>query len=211
MEQARGSSAGIAIAPRRSFETRLSTRHRVQPYTTNSDASRQHAVTGDWGSFNSGWSIDSSAQWEWLPPSYGRWDSGRWEAARHYQGSGRRQRSIGPSDHRLPCGLASSEAFDLMFREITPEDYETLLRLDETIARPTATAASIAKLPSIKGEEALGEDCPVCLNAFEPGEVLLMLPKCRHRFHSDCITKWLSEWKKKCPLCGEEVPSLPES
>ena len=55
-------------------------------------------------------------------------------------------------DSRLACGLSSTEAgalasgweisqrnpakvFDLLFRDITPDDYETLLRLDESVDR----------------------------------------------------------------------------
>jgi hypothetical protein len=97
---------------------------------------------------------------------------------------------------------------DLLFREITPDDYETLLRLDDTVARPTASTASIDKLPVLKGEDALGEDCAVCLTSFDASDVLIMLPKCKHRFHRGCITKWLSECRNKCPLCGDECEDL---
>ncbi|CAE7939633.1 unnamed protein product, partial [Symbiodinium sp. KB8] len=39
--------------------------------------------------------------------------------------------SVSPSiPVQLPCGLTSVEVFDLLSREITPDDYELLLRLD---------------------------------------------------------------------------------
>eukprot|EP00435_Cladocopium_sp_Y103_P002897 s320_g1.t1 len=43
----------------------------------------------------------------------------------------RRARSEAP----LPCGLTHREVYSLLSREITPEDYEMLLRLDETVPK----------------------------------------------------------------------------
>ncbi|KAI5076961.1 hypothetical protein GOP47_0009026 [Adiantum capillus-veneris] len=42
--------------------------------------------------------------------------------------------------------------------------------------------------------------CVVCLNAFEEGEVLRLLPKCGHSFHQNCIDMWLFS-HVTCPLC----------
>jgi len=97
----------------------------------------------------------------------------------------------------------ASEVFDLLHRDITPEDYDMLLRLDEKVERRTVSASSVESLPTMQGKDALGEDCSVCLAAFEPEDVLAVLP-CQHRFHRDCIAKWLSECRSKCPLCGED-------
>lgn len=107
-------------------------------------------------------------------------------------------------DSRLACGLSSAEVFDLLFRDITPEDYETLLRLDESVSRPTASASSIDRLEKVSGKELLGESCSVCLVVFEEADVAAVLP-CRHHFHSACISKWLAECRSSCPLCGEKM------
>lgn len=104
--------------------------------------------------------------------------------------------------------MMPGEVFDLLFREITPEDYDMLLRLDEKVSRPTASATSIDELPAVRTKEVLGEECAVCLAAFEVEDLVAALP-CRHRFHRACISKWLAECRRACPLCGDEA--LPTS
>jgi len=47
--------------------------------------------------------------------------------------------------------------------------------------------------------------CPICIEDFERGEKLRMLPRCRHIFHTDCILPWLTERQGCCPLCKTEV------
>lgn len=136
----------------------------------------------------------------WVPP-YARGPSrkggsrGAYRSCRHY-GSHRHA--------RLGCGLTNSEVSDLLFREITPEDYETLLRLDETVSKPTASASSIEGLTKVSGKTLAGETCSVCLAAFEDDDIAATLP-CSHHFHNDCITKWLSECRSACPLCAVDI------
>ncbi|CAN6461550.1 unnamed protein product [Victoria cruziana] len=43
-------------------------------------------------------------------------------------------------------------------------------------------------------------ECSVCLNEFEEGQKLRILPKCGHAFHIDCIDTWLQA-HSNCPLC----------
>lgn len=89
-------------------------------------------------------------------------------------------RNSGFQNHgsRLACGLSSAEVSDLLFRDITPEDYEILLRLDDTVSRPTASASSIDSLEKASGKDLLGESCSVCLMLFEESDVAAVLP-CR--------------------------------
>jgi len=47
--------------------------------------------------------------------------------------------------------------------------------------------------------------CSICLEDFESGEKLLLLPKCHHYFHSDCIIPWLTERNPTCPLCKANI------
>ncbi|KAK6147655.1 hypothetical protein DH2020_018567 [Rehmannia glutinosa] len=43
-------------------------------------------------------------------------------------------------------------------------------------------------------------ECAVCLSAFEEGEELRQMPKCKHSFHAPCIDMWLYS-HMDCPLC----------
>ncbi len=49
-----------------------------------------------------------------------------------------------------------------------------------------------------------GQDCPVCLEAMQPGETVRILP-CRHVLHHDCINGWFEHGKYSCPLCKMDL------
>ncbi|KAJ3685126.1 hypothetical protein LUZ61_014290 [Rhynchospora tenuis] len=48
------------------------------------------------------------------------------------------------------------------------------------------------------------DECAVCLSSLEEGEVVRMLPACRHVFHVACIDKWLTS-SASCPVCRADV------
>jgi hypothetical protein len=48
--------------------------------------------------------------------------------------------------------------------------------------------------------------CCICLEAFDEGDQLRMLP-CLHDFHTGCIDPWLKQ-NCTCPLCKEDVEML---
>lgn len=43
-------------------------------------------------------------------------------------------------------------------------------------------------------------ECVICLCEFEEGEVVKMIPYCRHVFHPGCVDTWLV-FHVSCPLC----------
>jgi Ring finger domain len=47
------------------------------------------------------------------------------------------------------------------------------------------------------------DQCAVCLGDFDD-DSLTVLP-CDHKFHTSCITPWLTERQSKCPLCKFDV------
>ncbi|KAG0040990.1 E3 ubiquitin-protein ligase rnf13 [Podila clonocystis] len=49
-------------------------------------------------------------------------------------------------------------------------------------------------------DEVTNDTCAVCLDEFEEGEELRLLP-CRHEFHCECIDPWLTRKSSTCPLC----------
>ncbi|KAJ0453715.1 putative transcription factor C2H2 family [Helianthus annuus] len=53
------------------------------------------------------------------------------------------------------------------------------------------------------------EDCCVCLSEFEERDQCLVLPNCKHCFHSGCIHMWLSN-HSTCPLCRSPVHEQPK-
>jgi len=51
--------------------------------------------------------------------------------------------------------------------------------------------------------------CSICIDDYEQGENLILLPECGHFFHPQCITPWLKDKKGSCPLCQTMV--LPQN
>lgn len=48
-----------------------------------------------------------------------------------------------------------------------------------------------------------GGTCSICLSDYEKGEELTTLP-CLHRFHKDCVSKWLP-LNRTCPVCKHDI------
>lgn len=48
------------------------------------------------------------------------------------------------------------------------------------------------------------QECTICLDAYKKGDVLLVLPQCKHIFHYQCLSVWIEKFKT-CPLCKENV------
>jgi len=47
--------------------------------------------------------------------------------------------------------------------------------------------------------------CSICIEEFEDSETIVILPKCNHGFHLECIRPWLTERQSCCPLCKTNV------
>ncbi|WP_422136341.1 RING finger domain-containing protein [Endozoicomonas sp. ALD040] len=67
---------------------------------------------------------------------------------------------------------------------------------------PPNTLPADPNSPSSPYQEATG-DCPICFEAFDGREVRV-LEECRHMFHEDCLSKWLSE-NTTCPYCRHSL------
>ncbi|CAM9201030.1 unnamed protein product, partial [Ectocarpus sp. 6 AP-2014] len=88
--------------------------------------------------------------------------------------------------------------------ELTSEDYQQLLALDDTGggggAKKGLSPSEIALLPQQTGNGSGPVDqCCVCMEDMKPKEKITRLPACLHTFHSKCISKWLKE-KPCCPI-----------
>mmetsp|Transcript_136589 Transcript_136589/g.240818 ORF Transcript_136589/g.240818 Transcript_136589/m.240818 type:complete len:527 (+) Transcript_136589:56-1636(+) len=108
-------------------------------------------------------------------------------------------------DMILPCGLFQEEVIELMYRDLSPEDFEKLSKLDERLPkRNTAHRNLVDRLPRMHAKDCNATECRVCLAELEPNAIVVKLP-CSHAFHPACISKWLTQCKNTCPLCSAPI------
>lgn len=102
----------------------------------------------------------------------------------------RRSRQGGATVHQLPLQVGPHHHTDHHHHQPNNAGLEPTL---------------IASLPLfvVKDEQG-GSDCAVCLSDLEAGEEARLLPNCKHRFHVECIDKWLGN-QSNCPICRTEV------
>ncbi|EFA77316.1 hypothetical protein PPL_12527 [Heterostelium album PN500] len=103
--------------------------------------------------------------------------------------------------------LTQRQINDLLNRELTPEDYELLLLLDNSVKPKTTPKEVLRTLPTVKfslsnTNHSNCDTCMVCLNEFNPNETVTNLPKCNHIFHGECINNWLANSSRNCPIDG---------
>jgi len=101
--------------------------------------------------------------------------------------------------------LNANQLLELQTRDLTPEDYELLLRLDESVKKKTLTKTQCASFPSQNLDEEgvksfVEKPCSICFCDYECGEKVRSLP-CDHTFHNDCIDQWLTTSSISCPMC----------
>jgi len=93
-------------------------------------------------------------------------------------------------------------------RDISPNDYDLLLRLGQKSTTKTLDDVSVAKISSdaFVSTEHREEQCAICLCAMSKGEKLIQL-HCdgKHVFHSTCIVEWLSISSRCCPVDQQDL------
>ncbi|KAG2299776.1 hypothetical protein Bca4012_011391 [Brassica carinata] len=75
---------------------------------------------------------------------------------------------------------------------------------------PPASKSAIESLPRVEISDChitAEANCAVCTEVFEAETEAREMP-CKHIFHDDCITPWLSI-RNSCPVCRFELPSEP--
>jgi len=98
--------------------------------------------------------------------------------------------------------------FMLQYRDLRPEDYDLLSKLDEGVKwHSTAATSTIDRLPKARARDCVSTQCGVCLQSLPPDADVVQLP-CRHAFHSECISRWLTQYRDACPFCSAPVSSL---
>ncbi|XP_047316734.1 E3 ubiquitin-protein ligase BIG BROTHER-like [Impatiens glandulifera] len=99
--------------------------------------------------------------------------------------------------------------------DVDPDNmtYEELLELGETVGTQnrglTPDQISLLPVKKFKGrgfffrKKSKTERCVICQMEYKRGNRQMILP-CKHAYHVDCGTKWLSI-NKACPICYTEV------
>ncbi|GFS07197.1 E3 ubiquitin-protein ligase RNF12 [Elysia marginata] len=111
--------------------------------------------------------------------------------------------------NHLALDLASF-LISLQHREMTPEDYEMLLRLDDTVKPKTVSENVLEKLKTeTVGPGGVGAEndvvlCAICMDPYVAGDTRKFLP-CGHDFHATCVDTWLKNSSMNCPLDGLPV------
>ena len=111
-------------------------------------------------------------------------------------------------DENTPEGLEPDLLeflLDLQDREVTPEDYELLLQLDDSVTKKALPDERVDSLETdTVTEKHMDDTCGVCMENYVVGETRKILP-CGHMFHESCIKTWLTYNSTKCPLDNIEV------
>ncbi|ORX50406.1 hypothetical protein BCR36DRAFT_404515, partial [Piromyces finnis] len=99
----------------------------------------------------------------------------------------------------LPEGLIQN----LQNRELSEEDYNTLLLLDQKVIQGSIPLHVINSFPTkkVKYGDKDKYSCVICNTTVKMNEIIRKLP-CQHNFHQNCIDKWLLHTRSTCPICG---------
>ncbi len=108
--------------------------------------------------------------------------------------------------------IAPDAARALAGRDITSDDYDLLLTLDDNVAKPgihklhpSWLKSHAFPVKSVTDMKLVGQStCGVCLAEFAIGDFRRMLP-CQHIFHAACVDRWLVKEQDLCPTCKEPV------
>lgn len=78
----------------------------------------------------------------------------------------------------------------------------------EKSGQPPASKSAIEAMPSVEIREGDEGECVICLDEWVIGGIVKEMP-CKHRFHGDCIEKWL-KMHGSCPVCRHTMPAEEE-
>ncbi|KAH6834587.1 RING/U-box superfamily protein [Perilla frutescens var. hirtella] len=90
--------------------------------------------------------------------------------------------------------------FEAEFRKAITRPREATELYDETMSLVAGTWS----VEVCDGDSGGGGCCVICLEEFGGGVGVAQLP-CRHRFHQDCVVRWL-KGNHVCPLCRHQLP-----
>jgi len=102
---------------------------------------------------------------------------------------------------------------ELQTRDITPDDYEILLGLDETVTKKDVISTDAIDGFLAEAVDSFREsppadtgdmECAICVAEIDPEEEPAAKLCCGHVYHHSCIRRWLTTGKDTCPMCGAQ-------
>jgi len=66
--------------------------------------------------------------------------------------------------------------------------------------RDVLSRSVVEALPRVPAGDCEATECSICLDEFDTSSLVVQLP-CQHVFHPDCVSTWLTEHVRTCPLC----------
>lgn len=102
-------------------------------------------------------------------------------------------------------------AHDPSFTELTPKTGldPSVISLLPVLAFKQPDPAQDGSSLTESATSAAVLECAVCLSVLEDGEMVRVLPNCKHMFHVECIDMWLGS-HPTCPLCRTEAQPKPD-
>jgi len=110
----------------------------------------------------------------------------------------------------LAAMLRRLAAFDASaLDESLARSVRRVLQMGTALTGARLTDEEIRALPKVRFERAEEQQCAICLETFQSGELLTQLP-CAHFYHVECITRWFHD-SVQCPLCRTDCGPLETS
>lgn len=107
--------------------------------------------------------------------------------------------------HYIANILVRSEDEELNLNNFIGEDIKIVLSNEELDKLKTTTYKKYIKTKYYDRHQFKSTTCNICLEEYENDNEIIVLKKCRHYFHKDCLTQWLKECSNKCPICRKVV------
>eukprot|EP00931_Biecheleriopsis_adriatica_P068378 TRINITY_DN42345_c0_g1_i1.p1 TRINITY_DN42345_c0_g1~~TRINITY_DN42345_c0_g1_i1.p1 ORF type:complete len:744 (+),score=136.78 TRINITY_DN42345_c0_g1_i1:43-2274(+) len=160
--------------------------------------------------------IAGSSQDVVRPPGSAGQDAAQDESGSIHSGSSVASESFQTS-HRtvLADSMAFGDSFDaglngmlqsfavpdesLSIDESLTRSVRRVLQLGAVLTGQQLSEDEVRALPKVRFHDAEQQCCPICLEAYQQGELLTAL-HCRHFFHIECLARWFRQ-SSHCPLC----------